>query len=67
MILKDYIKYWTFGAEADFDTYVTSQCTDEGKDLLKEVLKILFILMDLKPVNMKLVKFKENLEELNHN
>ena len=34
-ILKHYIKYCT---EVDFDTYVTSQCTDEEQDLLKEVL-----------------------------
>lgn len=38
-ILKNYIEYCTFGAEYDFDTYVTSQCTNEEQDLLKEVLE----------------------------
>ena len=38
-LLKCYIERCAFGAECNFDTYVTSQCTDEEQDLLKEVLK----------------------------
>ena len=33
-ILKCFLNY----VESDFDTYVTSQCTDEEQNLLKEVL-----------------------------